>query len=261
MKIAFIGGGVMARAIINGLISSENYEQSDIIISDYDNEVLKLLSTQGFKVFSDNMAAAREADIIILSVKPTVIRTVLNDISGVENKFIVSIAAGISTAVLEENISKTNKILRVMPNSPAVVGMGISVVCENPKLSVSDISDIVKIFESVGRVEILSESVFDGAMAIGSCSPAFVYMFIEALADGGVLCSLPRSKAYLIAAQAVLGAAEMVLKSGRHPAELKDMVASPGGTTIEGIASLEESGFRSSVINAVKASADKAKKM
>ena len=174
---------------------------------------------------------------------------------------IIGIGAGISSAFLRKSLNPGAKYVKVMPNTPALVGEGISAISKSNNLDEDELKEVIEIIEAFGKVEILDEKLMDGYTAIAGSSPAYVYMMIEALADGAVLEGIPRKQAYTIAAQAILGSAKMVLETGMHPGELKDSVCSPGGTTIAAVASLEESGFRSTLIEAVVACADKSREM
>lgn len=263
MRIAFIGGGNMASAILGGLLKSEFVSPENIIISDSSTKKLAFFDGIGVKKTSDNVFAVSSADVVIFAVKPDVLRKILPSFTGLknmENKLFISIAAGVSFEELKKGMDENANIIRVMPNTPAMAGEGMTVICE------SDVPDsmmeiAVKLFNTVGKTLVLKEKFIDGVTAISGSGPAYVFMMIEAMADGGVLCGLPRDVAYTLAAQTVFGSAKMVLESGKHPGELKDLVCSPGGTTIEAVASLEKSGMRSAFIEAIKKCADKSKSM
>ena len=178
-----------------------------------------------------------------------------------EKKIIISIAPGKTLAWLEEQFGKKVKLVRCMPNTPALVGEGMTGVCCNEEVSDAEMQDVLKILESCGKAEMLSERLIDVVVSVSGSSPAYVFMFIEAMADAAVADGMPRAQAYRFAAQAVLGSAKMVLETGKHPGELKDMVCSPGGTTIEAVRVLEEKGMRSAVIEAMKACVKKGREM
>ena len=260
--IGFIGGGNMAGAIIGGLIGYGTLP-SDIMVSDKNNELLKSLSDK-YSVFAtdDNIKVASSADILVICVKPNVVPIVAEEVSASINKdtVIVSIAAGKTVSQLEEYFGKDKKIVRVMPNTPALVGEAMSAVCSNENAG-ADIDSVVEMFSKLGKSAKVSEKLFDTITAVSGSSPAYVFMLIEAMADGAVQGGMTRDMAYEFAAQAVLGSAKMVLETGIHPGELKDKVCSPGGTTIEAVASLEKSGFRNSIIKAMKACREKSEKM
>ena len=264
MKIGFIGGGNMGSAIIGGMVSSGKYNAEEIFVADIirDN-VDRLIEKYNVKNGERAKKAAENSDILFLAVKPNVYDKVICDIKDFvgEDCIVVSIAAGKSIAAAEKLFGKKVKFVRVMPNTPALVGKGMAAVCGNSVCEYEDVLKVVDIFNCVGRTDIVSEKMMDIVTAVSGSSPAFVYMFIEAMADAAVLGGMSRAQGYEFAAQAVLGSAEMVLKTGMHPGELKDMVCSPGGTTIEAVAELEILGFRSAVIEAVRVCEEKSKSM
>lgn len=262
--IGFIGAGNMGRAIINGIIESNLLDKSKIIASAKTEKTrARIKSEFAIEVYSDNKTIAEKADYLILAVKPNMQGEVLEEISqSVKgNLVIITIAAGISTQFLKDKIKNTDKFVKVMPNTPAMVGEGMSAISIGQGLDKDEIDDVLKIFNSFGRAEIVDENLMDAVTAISGSSPAYVYIMIEAMADAGVLEGMKRDQAYIFAAQSLMGAAKMVLETGLHPGELKDNVCSPGGTTIEAVSKLEEMGFRSAIFEAMKACADKSKKM
>lgn len=263
--IGFIGCGNMGSSMIAGIVKSELANSLDIICSNKSKEKLEELKNKyDIKIADNNKELANNSDIIVLSVKPNVYATVIEEIrdSIKENVIIVSIAAGKKIETVKELFRTDNiKVVRAMPNTPALVGEGMSALCGCSNTSEEDLKLICDIFNSFGKCELVPESLMDVVTGISGSSPAFIFMIIEALADGAVLEGMPRDKAYIFAAQTVLGSAKMVLETGKHPGELKDMVCSPGGTTIEGVASLEESGLRTSLIQAVKKAVQKSKSM
>lgn len=261
--IGFIGNGNMGRAIIDGAVSSKSLAASDIIISDIDKDGLDIMHRiYGVSVTTDNKSAAK-ADILFLSVKPNVLYKVIEEIKETvsESTLIVSIAAGQSIEKIEAAFGKKVKLVRVMPNTPALVGEGMAALAPNENVSEEEKKKILNIFESFGRAEIVPEYLMDTVTAVSGSSPAYVFMFIEAMADAAVMGGMPRNQAYTFAAQSVLGSAKMVLETGKHPAELKDMVCSPAGTTIDAVGVLEAEGFRSAVIKAMMACMEKSKKL
>ena len=203
------------------------------------------------------------ADLIILAVKPIYIQEVIEEMrSSLNGKSVLSIAAGWTTGMLEKALRGSGAAyMRVMPNTPALVGEGMTALCDETTFSKENFDFVKGIFESVGKTRVLPERLFDGVIAISGSSPAYVYMMIEAMADAGVKEGLPRTYAYEMAAQSVLGSALMVLSSGTHPAALKDAVCSPGGTTIEAVEVLEKKGFRSAIMEAMNACAEKSREM
>ena len=262
--ISFIGGGNMATAIISGILSS-GLSDSDHICATaaHESSVIRLKETLHIEATTDNKAAAQKADILFLAIKPNMFHKVIPEIRHAvkENAIIVSIAAGQTIERIEEIFENSIKLVRVMPNTPAMVGAAMSAICCNDAVTDEDLAEIQAIFNSFGKSEVVSESMIDTVIGVSGSSPAYVYMFIEALADGAVKYGLPRAKAYQMAAQTVLGSAKMVLETGKHPGQLKDEVCSPGGTTIAGVSALEEWGFRNAVIKAEDASYEKGRKM
>jgi pyrroline-5-carboxylate reductase len=258
--IGFIGCGNMGRAMIGGILNADLIIPSSIIVGDL-NEIslVETAQTFGVKTTTDNNEVAKVSDIIILSVKPNLYPIVIEQIKDKvkDDVIIVTIAAGKDIKSTEEMFNRKLKIVRVMPNTPALVGEGMSAICPNDSVTKEDLAGITKIFESFGKAEIVNEKLMDVVTAVSGSSPAFVYMFIESMADAAVLNGMPRDKAYTFAAQAVLGSAKMVLDTGINPGALKDMVCSPGGTTIEGVAALEEEGFRNAVISAIRKTTQK----
>ncbi|MBQ7975655.1 MAG: pyrroline-5-carboxylate reductase [Clostridia bacterium] len=258
----FVGGGNMASAIISGLIASGT-SPSEIIVSDKNSNTLAhLKSLHSVCTTELNAEAASRCDILFMCVKPNILQCVADEIKDVisDNTVIVSIAAGKNLAALEKMFGSAKKIVRVMPNTPALVGEAMSAACSN-KNAESVIDTIVDIFNKMGKCEKVSEQLFDTVTAVSGSSPAYVFMMIEAMADGAVQGGMSRELAYKFAAQAVLGSAKMVLETGKHPGELKDMVCSPGGTTIDAVASLENNGFRNAIIDAMNACRNKSKIM
>ncbi len=261
-KIGFIGGGNMGGAIIGGIVSSKCADASNIFVYDKNQEALKNLNkTYGINPDCSLLEVCK-ADILFLSVKPNVIYSVIDEIKGIikEETIVVSIAAGQSIEKLEKAFKIPNlKLVRVMPNTPALVGEGMSAVSVNNQITQDDITPIIEILKSFGKAEIVPESLMDTVTGISGSSPAYIFMLIEAMADAAVLGGMQRNQAYTFAAQAVLGSAKMVLELPNHPGELKDMVCSPGGTTIEAVKVLENDGFRSSIMNAIDACIKKSK--
>lgn len=263
-KIGFIGCGNMGSSILGGLIKSGFVSSDEIIVSTKTESSSKKLNDE-FNVLTtlDSKMVAREAETVILAVKPNMYKQIIKEIEGelTEDKLIITIAAGITINNMEEWLGDDTKIIRTMPNTPALVGEAMSAVCPNENVSKEELEYCIKMFESFGECVELEEKYFDGFVAVAGSSPAYVYMFIEAMADGAVKLGIPRAKAYKMAAQSVLGSAKMVLETGKHPGELKDAVCSPAGTTIEAVIELEKLGFRNSVIQAMDKCADKSKNM
>ena len=265
LKLGFIGAGNMGSAILRGLIAAEYLMPEDMAICDLNTRRLEELSDQypGLTCTESDVELAEMCDMIILAVKPFFMAEVIDHIRDeISGKAIISIAAGWTVEQLAEKLSGSGATcLRVMPNTPAMVGEGMTALCEETTFSEEDLEFAKGIFDSVGRTVIVPERLMDGVIAISGSSPAYVYMMIEAMADAGVKEGLYRSTAYEMAAQAVLGSALMVLQSGTHPAALKDAVCSPGGTTIEAVEELERKGFRAAIMDAMKVCAQKSRDM
>lgn len=264
MKLGFIGCGNMATAMMKGIIGNHIVAKEDIIGADLSKECLSKAEKElGINVTSDNKEVAKNAEVLVLSVKPQFYESVISEIKEIvtEKQLIVTIAPGKTLEWLSTQFGKKVKIVRTMPNTPALVGEGITAACYNENVEKEELEKVVSILEGFGKCEVISEHLMDVVVSVSGSSPAYVFMFIEAMADAAVADGMPRAQAYEFAAQAVLGSAKMVLETGKHPGELKDMVCSPGGTTIEAVRVLEEKGMRSAVFEAMKACTRKAKGM
>ena len=262
MKIGFIGLGNMASAMIGGILKKELYSAEDIIGSDKsEDSVQKAAKIFGIHTTTDNLEVAQAADVLILAVKPQFFPEVIAEIKGAvrEETLIISIAPGKTMEWIMEHFGRELKLVRCMPNTPALVGEGMTGACRNEYVTDEDYATVLQILGSFGEVETIPENLMDVCVSVSGSSPAYIYILIEAMADGAVVDGMPRAQAYKFAAQSVLGSAKMVLETGKHPGELKDQVCSPGGTTIEAVRVLEEKGFRSSVIEAMKACVRKAR--
>lgn len=262
-KIAFIGAGNMASAIITGIVGKGTVKAKNIVVYDIDTLKLNDLAAQTGTVKAKSLAdAASQATIFILCVKPNVMEVVLKEIKNeLRDKSIVSIAAGWSTEKIKEVIGKDKKVLRLMPNTPLMAGEGMTVFEIPSDIPVEDFKLIKDIFSSLGQTAECPEKLMDAVTAVSGSGPAYAYLLIDAMADGGVLQGLPKELSLKLAAQTVLGSAKMVLSTGKHPCVLKDAVCSPGGTTIEAVKKLEECSFKGTIIQAVEACAEKSKKL
>lgn len=252
-KLGFIGTGNMANAIIHGVVGNQIAAARDISVFDVNDAKMEEMRRKiGVQPAASVADLVEGSDIIFLAVKPHIVESVLKKISPyiASSKIIVSIAAGVTLQRLADDVGHPVKIIRVMPNTPALVNAGMSALTANERVNEDELADVVAIFNSFGRTAIVPESHIHAVTAVSGSAPAYVFLFIEALADAGVLGGLPRDQAYTFAAQTVLGAAKMVLETGEHPGVLKDQVCSPGGTTIEAVRILEEKGLRSAVIEA-----------
>ncbi len=264
MKIGFIGCGNMAGAIIGGLLDSDIYKKEDIIGADvYPPSREKTASNFGITVTDDNLQVVDQADIVVLSIKPQFTEEVIKGIRDHvrEDQLFITIIPGKTLAWLNETFGKEMKIIRTMPNTPALVNEGITGVCAGDKVTEEDLKKGMEVLSAFGRTVVIKENLLDILTGVSGCGPAYCFLFIEALADAGVVGGLPRSQAYELAAQTLLGSAKLFLESGKHPGELKDMVCSPGGATIEGVRTLEDMGFRSAIIEAVLAATDKSRSL
>jgi len=264
MKIGFIGCGNMARAMIGGIIKGGVAAPEDICVSARSTESVDR-AVSDFKVTgcNSNSEVAVASDVVIYAVKPQMYEAVIKETAGCfdDKKIAVSIAPGKSLEWMGKLFPAGTKIVRANPNTPAMVGEGITAYCGNEKVDADDKAVIKKILNSFGDSVEMGEHQMAGFISICGSSPAYVYMMIDAMADGGVLGGIPKATAIKLAAQAVLGSAKMVLETGEHPDLLKDQVCSPAGTTIEAVRTLEGMGFRSAIIEAEKACADRASSM
>ncbi|WP_299739774.1 pyrroline-5-carboxylate reductase [Rossellomorea sp. y25] len=262
--IGFIGCGNMAQAIMGGILKSGLVENHSVKASARTQETQEKVAEEfGVGVISDNKSVAAFSDIVFLAVKPDQYRNIVESIKDSLKKdaIIITIAAGITIDWMESQLSKSVKIVRTMPNTPSLVGEGMTAYCVNGELTDADLEDVKAILDSFGKSEMVEESLMDAIPAVSGSSPAYVFMFIEALADGAVLQGVPRKQAYQLAAQAVLGAAKMVLETGTHPGELKDAVCSPGGATIEAVSALEKNNFKGAILTAMDACSRKSKSL
>ena len=264
-ELGFIGCGNMARAMMEGLLKTNRFSPEDFIVSDKSEEALSRISDE-LKIgctTTDNHQVVKEAKTVIFAVKPQVFPCVAEELKDCidSDKLVVSIVAGKSTENIQSFSKNPLKIVRIMPNTPALVGEGMAGICSNSLVSGEELQYVKSLFESFGKAEIVSEHLMDAVVGVSGSAPAYVFMFIEAMADAAVAEGMPRQQAYTFAAQTVLGSAKMVLETGKHPGELKDMVCSPAGTTIEAVRVLEEKGMRSAVFEAVKACSEMSKKL
>ncbi|MBM7586326.1 pyrroline-5-carboxylate reductase [Bacillus pakistanensis] len=254
-KIGFIGCGNMAQAIIGGIIQSGLLPKESIIGSAKSEKSLEQISRDlAIKVTKENILVAKEADILFLSIKPDQYAAVIEEIREHVKKevIIVTIAAGITMDWIEEQFQFPIKVIRTMPNTPSLVREGMTAFCVNHTIQPEEKAVIASLLESFGKSEEIEERLMDAIPAVSGSSPAYAFMFIEALADGAVKDGISRDKAYQLAAQSLFGAAKMVLETGKHPGELKDQVCSPGGATIEAVATLEKHQFRGAILKAME---------
>jgi len=264
LTIGFIGAGKMATALANGFIKAGLVTPKQIIASDYSAPAAAAFTKEtGAKATAFNPDVVKAAEILILAVKPDQVAGVLSEIRDhfTEKHLLVSIAAGVTLAKLEAGLEAGSRVIRVMPNTPALVGASASAFALGKSAHATDGEIVQKLLSAVGIAFQVKEALLDAVTGLSGSGPAYVYLFIEGLSDGGVAAGLPREMATRLAAQTVLGAAKMVLETGMHPGALKDMVTSPGGTTIEGLHELEKGRLRATAMSAVRAAAEKSKKL
>ena len=263
--IGMIGTGNMGSAILRGIVEAQYIRSSLITVFDVSAKRMRETGEDipGIRLAADCQEVAEQSDLIILAVKPIYVQDVIDELRPALNgKAVLSIAAGWTVGMLHRAMEGTGATyIRVMPNTPALVGEGMTALCDESTFSREDFDYAKGIFDSIGKTIILPERLFDGVVAISGSSPAYVYMMIEAMADAGVREGIPRANAYEMAAQSVLGSALMVLSSGTHPAALKDAVCSPGGTTIDAVEELERKGFRAAIMDAMRVCAEKSRSM
>jgi pyrroline-5-carboxylate reductase len=263
-KIAFLGTGNMAEALVKGLLRAGAATPAELVCAEPREERRKEIAARyGVRSVASNREAVAGADVVVLSVKPQVVDAVLDEISpGIDaGKLVVSIAAGVTLAAIAGRLPAGTRIVRTMPNTPALVGAGAAALSAGPHANAADLDLAKRLFEAVGTATVVPEPLLDAVTGLSGSGPAFVYLFIEALADGGVKSGLARAEALQLAAQTVMGAAKLVLESGEHPGRLKDQVTSPAGTTIAGVHALEKAGFRGAVIDAVEAATRRAREL
>jgi len=263
-KVAFLGagkmGGIILQALLkNGMLSAK----STCATVAHEERAHALAAKLKIKVGTDNVAAAKGADIIVIGVKPQVVEEVIREISGhiTSRQLIVSVAASVPTSMIEKNLPPNVSVIRAMPNTPCLLGAGMTAICKGKHASAEDVALTCRMFDVVGRTVVVDEKHMDAVTALSASGPAYIYIILESLAEGGVKLGLPRDIATLLAAQTTLGAARVVLETGDHPALLKDAVTTPAGCTIDAIMELEEGKLRVTLIKAVVKAAQRAKEL
>jgi pyrroline-5-carboxylate reductase len=262
-SIGFIGAGNMAEAMIRGLLRGGHFAPSQITASGPREERMReLQDSYGIKATTDNHAPAK-AQIVVLSVKPQILSRVLDEVakSISADALVISIAAGVPVATIQERLARGARVVRAMPNTPALVDAGATAIARGEHARDSDIDDAKRIFDAVGLTVTLEESQLDAVTGLSGSGPAYVFLILEALSDAGVKVGLSRRTAQLLAAQTVLGSAKLLLETNEHPGRLKDMVTSPGGTAITGLHTLEEGGIRTTLMNAVEAATKRSREL
>ena len=255
-KIGFIGAGNMGGAIIGGILKSKKMAAEDMIGADHSRECReRAVSLYGIEMTGDNRKVAAESEILFFCVKPQFLDDVLYEIRDVlpKDQLIVSIVAGRSIAYYQKMLGEKIRIVRLMPNTPALVGAGMTAACCSAEVSAEEMKKVGDLCSTFSLFEEVPETLFDAVTGVSGSSPAYVFMMMEAMADAAVLAGMPRAQAYKFVGQAVLGSAALMLETGKHPGELKDMVCSPAGTTIEAVRVLEERGLRSAVMEGTAA--------
>lgn len=262
-RVAFLGGGKMASAIVRSLLRAGRYGPQQIVVSEPTEAGREALSDLGIELTSDNVQAAKGSSVVVIAVKPWIVSTVLAEVGPhlTPDQLLLSIAAGVGLAAMEQLLSHGVPLIRVMPNLCLQFGEGASALCAGTHASDAHILVATELFEAGGRCVTVTEAQMDAVTGLSGSGPAYVCLIIEALADGGVKAGLPRDVAQTLAAQTVLGTAKLVLESGEHPAVWKDRVATPGGTTIAGLAALESAAVRSGLIRAVQAATDRSREL
>ena len=263
-KIGFIGAGNMGGSILGGILKSKMIDNENIMASvKSDRSMEKVKNEYNVHVTKDSREVAKFSDLVVIGVKPNIYDEVLEEIKDVidDKKIIITIAAGKTIESVEKIIGNDKKIIRTMPNTPSLVGEGMTSLSPNKNISQEELDFVKSLFDSLGKSEVVNEDLIHAVIGASGSSTAYAFMFIEAIADGAVRAGMPRDKAYKFAAQGVLGAAKMVLETDKHPGQLKDMVCSPGGTTIEAVKVLEEEKFRGIVLKAIDACVNKSIEM
>jgi len=254
--IAFLGAGNMAEALVKGLLRAGVASPQEILCTDRRAERgPELIRAYGVRFGQDNVAAAREAAGVVLSVKPQAMNRLLDEIGPAldQSKLVISIAAGVPIAAIERKVGHGVRIVRCMPNTPALVGAGATALSPGEHATEADLRQARALFEAVGKAVVVDEPLLDAVTGLSGSGPAYIFLIIEALSDAGVKMGLARAQALELAAQTVLGSAQLLLETGEHPGRLKDQVTSPGGTAIAGLHTLEAGGLRTTLMNAVEA--------
>ena len=262
-RVGFVGGGNMGEALVRGLTKTGLMPTGHLLMADVRADRLEELKRlYGIVVIPDNVTLVRRADVVILAVKPQILGEVLDEIApATPGKLLISVAAGVSTSEIRRHLPPGTRMIRVMPNTPALVLEGATAIARAAGLEEGDLDTARQIFEAVGRVVILDEEMMDAVTGLSGSGPAYIALVVEALADGGVRVGLDRKTAMTLAMQTVLGSARLLIDTGMHPGQLKDMVSSPGGTTITGIHTLEAGGLRRTLIDAVERATQRSREL
>ncbi len=262
--IAFLGAGNMAEALMRGLLRAHVAAPSEIICTDKRGERgPELTHKYGVRFEKENLVAVREASIVVLSVKPQAMNRLLEEIKPAldESKLVISIAAGVPIEAIERKVGHGIRIIRTMPNTPALVGAGATALAAGEHATEADLVQAKALFEAVGMAVVVEEPLLDAVTGLSGSGPAYIFLIIEALADGGVKAGLARDQAQELAAQTVLGSAKLLIETGEHPGRLKDQVTSPGGTAIAGLHTLEAGGLRTTLMDAVEVATNRSREL
>ena len=262
-KIGFLGGGNMGEALIRGLVKTGLIPPDHLFVTDVRlSRLEELARIYGLHTLSDNGLLVRRVDVVILAVKPQILAVVLREIApATPGKLLISVAAGVSTAVIRDHLPAGVRLIRTMPNAPALVLEGATAIAKSDGLEPGDLEVAQEIFGAVGKAVVLEEELMDAVTGLSGSGPAYIALVVEALADGGVKVGLDRQTAMTLAAQTVLGAARLLIETGTHPGQLKDMVTSPGGTAIAGIHTLESGGLRRTLMDAVERATQRSREL
>jgi pyrroline-5-carboxylate reductase len=262
--IAFLGAGNMAEALVKGLLRAHVAQPAEIVCSDRREERgPELVQRYGVRFTRSNREAVESSDIVVLSVKPQAMNRLLDEISPTlnERKLVISIAAGVPIAAIERKVGHGVRIVRTMPNTPALVGAGATALVGGEHATDADVAQARALFDAIGKTAVVDEPLLDAVTGLSGSGPAYIFLIIEALSDAGVKVGLPRSTAQDLAAQTVLGSAKLLIETGEHPGRLKDQVTSPGGTAIAGLHTLEAGGLRTTLMNAVEAATQRSREL
>ncbi len=262
--IAFLGAGNMAEALVKGLLRANVAEPREIVCADRrDERGPELTQRYGVHFTASNVDAVQRADIVVLSVKPQIMNKVLEEVAPALNdrKLVISIAAGVPIAAIERKVGHGVRIIRTMPNTPALVGAGATALVAGEHATADDLRQARALFDAIGKSVVVDEPLLDAVTGLSGSGPAYIFLVIEALSDAGVKVGLPRTTAQELAAQTVLGSAKLLIETGEHPGRLKDQVTSPGGTAIAGLHTLEAGGLRTTLMNAVEAATKRSREL
>lgn len=263
LRLAVIGFGKIGSIVLQGMLNQGLFTKRQVHATVQHPDRAKKLSANGLKVTTDNLAAVRNADVVIIAVKPQLVGQVMEQIAPVTTakQLLISVAASVPTSYMEQRLPTKVRIIRAMPNTPSMVGSGMTALCKGQFATQSDVDLALSLFNTIGRTVVVDEKHMDAITGLSASGPAFIYIILESLAEGGVKMGLPRDLATTLATQTALGAAKMVQETGYHPALLKDQVTTPAGCTIDGILELEEGGLRVTLIKAVVKAALRAKEL